>query len=90
MDHVGWLSLGPRAHFNNFYKESGSENRTLPLWLFVVVTPFSCFSSKDSHQFRLKRNVFSSFLSKLSFLPKGDYTLWKLSHYCVDMVAAEI
>ena len=40
MDHVGGLSLGPRTHFNNFYRESGSENRTFPRGTFVVVTPF--------------------------------------------------
>ena len=74
MDHAGWLSLGPRAHFHNFYRESGSENRTLQPGTFVVVTPFSCFSSKDSHQFRLKRNVFSSFLQKLLLFPKEYYT----------------
>ena len=56
----------------------------------VTLSIFSSFPSKDSHEVPLKRNVFSSFLSKLSFLPKGEYTLWKLSHYCVDMVAAEI
>ena len=49
MDHVGCFSLGPRAHFNNFYRESGSENVTFPRGPWVVVTPFSCFSSKDSH-----------------------------------------
>ncbi len=57
MDHVGWLSLGPRSHINNFYRESGSENRRLPRVSLVVVTPFSCFSYKDYHEFRLKHCV---------------------------------
>ena len=54
---------------------------------FVVVTPFSCFSSKDSHQFRLKRNVFSSFLQKLLLFHKEYYTFWKLSRVCINMIA---
>ena len=41
VDHVGWLSLGPRAHFLNFYRESGSETRRLQAESFVVVVSFS-------------------------------------------------
>ena len=90
MDHVGAFSLGTCAHFINFYRESGSETITFPAASFVVVTPFSWFSSKESHQFPLKRNVFSSFLSKLSLSPKDVHTLWKLTRYCTAMVTAEI
>ena len=46
---------------------------------------FSSFSSKDSHESPLKRNVFSSFLSKLSFLPKDFHTFHYVHHRGVNM-----
>ena len=46
----------------NASKTISSQN-----WPFVVVASFLSFSSKDSHEFPLKHNVFSSFFKKLSF-----------------------
>ena len=87
-DHVRAFSLGTCAHFNNFEWESPSENISPRDVLFVVVTSFSWFSSKDSHAFPLKRNEFSSYLWKLLLFPKDYHTFSKLSLVCIKVAAA--
>ena len=90
MDHVRTFSLGTCAHFNNFEWESLYKTITLQDRSFVVVPSFSWFPSKDSHQFPLKRNVFSSFLWKLSLFPKELHTFCKLSLACIKMIGLKI
>ena len=51
MDHVGWLSLGPRAHFLNFYRESSDENTSAQNWLRFVVVFAQGFSAKVKMSF---------------------------------------
>ena len=58
LDHVPPLSPARRYTFAQKYLQTPSKNRGL--WaLSVVVAFFCCFSSKDSHDFPLKRNVCS-------------------------------
>ena len=90
MDHVPPFSPARRCTFQQKYLQTPTRTRRLQIVSFVVVTCFWCFSYKDSHDLPLKRNVFSLFLQKLLLLHKEFHTLWKLNHYCIDKVAAEI
>ena len=86
VDHVRPFSLGTCAHFINFYRESPSENITRQTEPFVVVTSFSWFSSKDSHEFPLKHNVFSSFLSKHILFPNEFRTFSTSIHVRIALI----
>ena len=58
---------------------------TSQIGLFVVVTIFSCFSSKESHDFPLKRNAFSLFFNTLLLLLQEKHTLSKMNHAIIKM-----
>ena len=92
MDHVPPFSPARRYTFQQKYLQNPTKTRRLQIWLFVVVVVafFLCFSSKDSHDFPLKRNVFSLFFIKLSLSPKDYHTFCKLTVDCIVLVAADL
>ena len=79
MDHVPPFSPARRYTFQQKYLQNPSRTRRFQSWSFVVVAFLLCLSSKDSHDFPLKRNVFSWFFINLSLFPKDYHTFWKLS-----------
>ena len=88
MDHVGCLSLGDSHTFCNTYHLNARKTISAQPGPFFVVASFSWFSSKDSHEFCLKRNEFSQILCNLWLFPQELYTFSKLSLVCIKVAAA--
>ena len=83
------LACAP-LHFPTKVSINSKQNPYVPGSVFCCCDVFLCFSSKDSHDFPLKRNVFSLFFIKLSLSPKDYHTFCKLTVDCVVLVAADL
>ena len=75
------FSPARRYTFQQKYLQNPTKTLTLQIVFFVVVAFFLWFSCKDSHDFPLKRNVFSLFLTNMWLFPKDYHTFWKLSRH---------